>query len=159
MICRLIDEKEFIFIRKEDRQHDPCTLSKAKRFKGPVKAFRIHAELVHLYQHLPAFNLRFPYFDQICGILFIIRFCHLIWKIIKSCTGRNVPAVLISAHEQIQKCCFSFSIPPDEAEFPVRINVKGRIFQNIISASVIGKRKVCHLYLCHDYHLLSKTRG
>ena len=68
----------------------------------------------------------------------------------------DAPLKRIFPHQQLQKGRLAAAIAADEAQLPVAVELKARLFKNIVVAARIGKAQVGYLDLRHVVSSLKK---
>ena len=140
MVRGLVNEQELILPGKQDRQHHLRSLSVAQRRKSPVQHVCVHMEKCQLPAQLPELIVRIQFFHNLQNCFFHIL--YLEWKVVKAFLRGDAASVFIRSHQKLQKRGLSPSVSCDKTQFPVCINLKGHVLENIVGTSLIIKRQM-----------------
>ena len=154
MVGRLVDQQKAVFPREEQAELQLGLLAFGERVEGPPQQLLAQRKRRHLARETPGRHVGVDLRAHFPGKMSGMR--HRKGEIVEIHRRVDAPLKRIFPHQQLQKGRLAAAIAADEAQLPAAVELKARLFKNIVVAARIGKAQVGYLDLRHVVSSLKK---
>lgn len=148
MVGRLVDEKEIVFLEEQRREQRFGALPVAQGRKRAIQRSLVHAKQVDLADELPGRVARTDLIEYFHGVP--PRVGYVEREVIEVYGSGNAPLIFVFAHEQVEERGLAAPVPAGEAEFPVRVELEGHVFEYVVVAALVAERQIVDGYQRHN---------